>query len=300
MSASLNASTIRLDALTDADVAAARARLPRAFGDTPARRAMRIASWAAFVVYLVYLHWAFDFGRIFTGLPRLWVIVRLMVDWSGFLSWDHAAILTALVETLAMAFLGTLLAAVVALPLGLLGARNVTANRVIRFLFRRVFDVCRGLDQLVWALVFVRAVGLGPIAGVLAIFVSDTGVLAKLYSEAIEGAENGPLGGINATGAPPLAALRFGVLPQVLPVMLSQALYQFESNTREATILGFVGAGGIGLRLSERIQINAWDQVAYIIVLILVTVAVMDTISGRLRGRLIRAGGERTSGRERR
>ena len=125
-------------------------------------------------------------------------------------------------------------------------------------------------------------------------------MLAKLYSEAIEGAENGPLGGINATGAPPLAALRFGVLPQVLPVMLSQALYQFESNTREATILGFVGAGGIGLRLSERIQINAWDQVAYIIVLILVTVAVMDTISGRLRGRLIRAGGERTSGRERR
>ena len=290
----MSGSTIRLDALTDADVAAARARLPAAFAEPAGKRALRYGLWAAFVLYLVYLHWEFDFARILTGLPRLWVIVRLMVDWSGFLEWDHAAILTALAETLAMAFLGTLLAAVVALPLGFLGARNITASRIIRFLFRRVFDTCRGLDQLVWALVFVRAVGLGPIAGVLAIFVSDTGVLAKLYSEAIEGAEPGQVDGIAATGASRTATIRFGVLPQVLPVMLSQALYQFESNTREATILGFVGAGGIGLRLSERIQINAWDQVAYIIVLILVTVAVMDTLSARLRLRLIRAGSDRT------
>ncbi len=282
-------SIIRMDALTDADVAAARIRLPGAFADN--RRVLRIVLWTAFVAYLAYLHWAFDFGRVLTGLPRLWVIVRLMVDWSGFLEWDHTAILTALVETLAMAFLGTLLAAVIALPLGFLGARNMTANRVIRFLFRRGFDACRGLDQLVWALVFVRAVGLGPIAGVLAIFIADTGVLAKLYSEAIETAENGQIDGVRATGAAPLAAIRYGVVPQVLPIMLSQALYQFESNTREATILGFVGAGGIGLRLSERIQINAWDQVAYIIVLILLTVVVIDTISARLRGRLIRAGG---------
>ncbi len=283
--------TIRLAALSDADVDAARARLPGAFGATPARRARNIVLWAAFVAYLAYLHWEFDFARILTGLPRLWVIVRLMVDWSGFVEWQHGAILGAMVETLAMAFLGTLLAAVAALPLGFLGARNMVANRVIRFLFRRVFDTCRGLDQLVWALVFVRAVGLGPIAGVLAIFIADMGVLAKLYSESIEAADAGQLDGVRATGASPLATIRFGVMPQVLPVMLSQALYQFESNTREATILGFVGAGGIGLRLSERIQINAWDQVAYIIVLILLVVAVMDSISGWLRGKLIRAGG---------
>lgn len=286
----MTGSTIRLDALTDADVADAQARLPGAFGDSAWRRAARLVLWAAFIAYVAYLHWEFDFARIFTGLPRLWVIMRLMVDWSGFLEWDHAAIWTAMAETLAMAFLGTLLAAVVALPLGFVGARNMTASRIIRFLFRRVFDACRGLDQLVWALVFVRAVGLGPIAGVLAIFVADSGVLAKLYAEAIETAENGQIDGVRATGASPLAAIRFGVVPQVLPIMLSQALYQFESNTREATILGFVGAGGIGLRLSERIQINAWDQVAYIIVLILLTVAVMDTFSARLRGRLIRAG----------
>ena len=131
-----------------------------------------------------------------------------------------------MLETVAMAFLGTLLASLVALPLGFLGARNVIPSGVFRFLTRRVFDVFRGLDQLIWALVFVRAMGLGPIAGILAIFVSDTGVLAKLYSEAIENAERGQVDGIRSTGAAKLMTLRLGVLPQVLPVMLSQALYQ--------------------------------------------------------------------------
>jgi len=210
-----------------------------------------------------------------------------MVDWSQFASWDHAEILTSLMETVAMAFLGTVMASVVALPLGFLGARNVIPSRVFRFFTRRVFDVFRGLDQLIWALAFVRAMGLGPIAGILAIFVSDTGVLAKLYSEAVENAERGPIDGIRATGAAEVVTLRLGVLPQVMPVMLSQALYQLESNSREATILGLVGAGGIGLRLSERIQINAWDQVAYIIVLILIAVAAIDFVSKWLRGRLI-------------
>ena len=158
---------------------------------------------------------------------------------------------------------------------------------MFRFLTRRVFDVFRGLDQLIWALVFVRAMGLGPIAGILAIFVSDTGVLAKLYAEAIENAERGTGGRHPLHRRRECMTLRLGMLPQVLPVMLSQALYQFESNSREATILGLVGAGGIGLRLSERIQINAWDQVAYIIVLILVTVAAIDFVSKQIRTRLI-------------
>ena len=113
------------------------------------------------------------------------------------------------------------------------------------------------------------------------------GVLAKLYSEAVENAERGPIDGIRATGAAEVVTLRLGVLPQVMPIMLSQALYQLELNSREATILGLVGAGGIGLRLSERIQINAWDQVAYIIVLILIAVAAIDFVSKWLRGWLI-------------
>lgn len=281
---------IRLNGITAADISAARSRFPRAFARPWQERTIRAALAVAVVGWLGYLHWLFDFAKIFSGLDRLWVILGLMVDWSRFASWDHAEILKSMLETVAMAFLGTLLASVVALPLGFLGARNVIPSRVFRFLTRRVFDVLRGLDQLIWALVFVRAMGLGPIAGILAIFVSDTGVLAKLYSEAIENAERGQIDGIRATGATGLLTLRLGVLPQVLPVMLSQALYQLESNSREATILGLVGAGGIGLRLSERIQINAWDQVAYIIVLILITVAAIDFVSRRIRSRLITGG----------
>ncbi|HET7879527.1 MAG TPA: phosphonate ABC transporter, permease protein PhnE [Acetobacteraceae bacterium] len=279
--------TIRLDRIGQADIDAARLRLRRAFAAPWTERAIRIALIAALIGWLGYLHWLFDFGKIFSGLSQLWVIVGLMVDWSRFASWDHVEILKSMLETVTMAFLGTLLASLVALPLGFLGARNVIPVAVLRFLARRVFDVFRGLDQLIWALVFVRAMGLGPIAGILAIFVSDTGVLAKLYSEAIENAERGQMDGIRASGGSALMTLRLGVLPQVLPVMLSQALYQLESNSREATILGLVGAGGIGLRLSERIQINAWDQVAYIIVLILITVAAIDFVSKRIRARLI-------------
>jgi phosphonate transport system permease protein len=278
---------IRLADITDADIGETRALLPLAFAAPASHRALRMATVAAAAAWFGYLLWLFDFGKLFSGLDRLWVIIGLMVDWPRFAHWDHAALLRSMVETVAMAFLGTLLSSVVALPLGFLGARNVIPNRVFRFLTRRVFDICRGLDQLIWALVFVRAMGLGPIAGILAIFVSDTGVLAKLYAEAIENCERGQVDGITATGAGHLMTLRLGVLPQVLPVMLSQALYQLESNSREATILGLVGAGGIGLRLSERIQINAWDQVAYIIVLILVTVAGIDFVSKRIRTRLI-------------
>ena len=278
---------IRLTDITESDVCETRAGYPRAFGAPWRERAIRAGLAGAAVLWLAYLLWLFDFGKMFSGLNRLWVIVGLMLDWSGFAEWDHGEILRSMLETVTMAFLGTLLASLVALPLGFLGARNVIPSAIFRFCTRRVFDVFRGLDQLIWALVFVRAVGLGPIAGIMAIFVSDTGVLAKLYSEAIEASEKGQAEGIRSTGAGTLMTLRIGVLPQVLPVMLSQALYQLESNSREATILGLVGAGGIGLRLSERIQINAWDQVAYIIVLILVTVAAIDLVSKRIRMRLI-------------
>jgi len=199
--------------------------------------------------------------------------------------WDQIA--KDLAETAAMAFLGTLLAAVFAVPFGFLGAKNVARNPLFHFSLRRLFDGFRGVDQLVWALVFVRAVGLGPLAGVLAIAVADVMVLAKLYAEAIENIERRQVEGVESTGAARPLVLRFAVLPQVLPVMLAQALYFFESNTRSATILGIVGAGGIGLAISERIRIRAWDEVAFIILCILVMVAVIDAISARLRGRLI-------------
>ena len=258
--------------------------LPRASAN---RRAAHWAIGLGATAYFFYLLWLFDFDRIFTGLPKLWVIVRLMIDWSQFAGWDHAELIRSMVETVAMAFLGTFLAVIMALPLGFLGARNIIPSAAFRFLTRRIFDGCRGLDQFIWALVFVRAVGLGPIAGILAIMVAETGILAKLFAEAIENIDTKQVDGVRSTGASRIAELRYGVLPQILPVMISQALYSIESNSREATILGLVGAGGIGLRLSERIQINAWDQVAYVIVLILITVALIDSISRWLRLRLI-------------
>ena len=280
--------SIRLSAIDPAALAAVRAVHPEVF---QGKGALRWVLLAAILGYLLYLMWLFGLDRILSDLPRVWVIVRLMIDWTGFAGWDHAELWRSMLETVAMAFVGTTLAAIAAVPLGFLGARNVIPQPAFRFLTRRMFDGLRGLDQLIWALVFVRAMGLGPIAGILAIFVVEVGTLAKLFSEAIEAIDRKQVEGIASVGAGFAARLRFGYLPQVLPVMISQTLYQIESNSREATILGLVGAGGIGLRLSERIQINAWDQVAYVIVLILVSVTAIDTVSRHLRMRLIGTAG---------
>jgi phosphonate transport system permease protein len=127
----------------------------------------------------------------------------------------------------------------------------------------------------------------GPLAGVLAIITSDTGTLAKVYSEAVENVDKKQLDGVKATGAGTLQLYRFGALPQIMPVFLSLSLYFFESNTRSATILGIVGAGGIGLQLSERMRANLWDQTAFIILLILITVALIDHLSRLIRERFI-------------
>jgi phosphonate transport system permease protein len=269
---------------TTLDIGAERARYPEAFRGNGWPRWLLVAGVFG---YLFYLMWVFDLGRIFTSLPKVWVIVRLMLDWTSIAEWDHAGLWRSMLETVAMAYVGTILAMVFAVPLGFLGARNVIPQRVFRFCTRRLFDGLRGLDQLIWALVFVRAMGLGPIAGIMAIAVAETGVLAKLFAEAVENIDRNQVEGIVGVGAGFVGRLRFAVLPQVEAVMISQALYSIESNSREATILGLVGAGGIGLRLAERIQINAWDQVAYIIVLILISVATIDTISRYLRLRLI-------------
>jgi phosphonate transport system permease protein len=270
--------------MSGVDIAAERLRHPQVFRP---RGRLRWVVLAAVFGYLVYLLWLFDFVRIFTDLPRVWLIVRLMLDWSHFMEWDHAELWRSMLETVAMAYLGSMLAVLFAVPLGFLGARNIIPAGVFHFVTRRLFDGLRGLDQLIWALVFVRAMGLGPIAGILAIAVAETGVLAKLFAEAVEGIDGRQVEGIASTGAGFIGRLRYGVLPQVLPVMISQTLYSIESNSREATILGLVGAGGIGLRLSERIQINAWDQVSYVIILILISVAIIDTTSRYLRLRLI-------------
>lgn len=273
------------------NVAMWRERMPAVFEVPPAQRALRIAGWALFLTWLFGALWWFGFTpqRLWSGLSGLATIVRLMIPPSPGELWLD--ILKGMAESVAMAFLGTFMAALVAVPLGFLGARNIVTNVLLRFSLRRLLDGFRGVDQLIWALAYVRAVGLGPLAGVLAIFTTDVAVIAKLYAEAIENAEKKQAEGVVAAGGGRLTAIRFGVLPQVAPVMLAQALYFFESNTRSAAILGVVGAGGIGLQIAERIRVRHWDEVAFIILLMIVTVAIIDTISGRIRRSLIGARG---------
>jgi phosphonate transport system permease protein len=241
-----------------------------------------------FLLLLVGL-WRVDAApdRILDGLGKLGWLVALM--WPPSPGGALVELLDALAETVAMAFLGTLLAALIALPLCFFGAGNVISSTLLRFSFRRSYDGLRGVDSLVWALIFVSAVGMGPFAGILALAVPDIGLLAKVFSEALESADRRQVEGVRAAGGSRLHAIRFGLIPQAAPVMLSQVLYTFESNARSATILGVVGAGGIGLALGDRIRLNNWDEAAFIILLILVTVAVIDWASRRIRLRLIKA-----------
>jgi len=271
-----------------ADVAEARLLCPGVFAVSPWRRARRGAWVLGFVVLAGYAAWwsgLLDGPRWVEGLGRLGSVLGFMLPPSlGGQGW---MLLGALFETLAMALIGTLLAAVVAVPLGLLGARNVVGQAVMHFGLRRLFDGLRGVDQLIWALIFINVVGLGPFAGVLAIAVSDCGVLAKLFSEAVENTRRQPAEAVRASGGGRLAVVRLAVVPQVLPLMLSHVLYYLESNTRSAMVLGVVGAGGIGLHLAERIRINAWPEASGIILLILAAVVVIDTLSRLLRRRVL-------------
>lgn len=266
-----------------------RRRLPRAFSRPPGERAARGVLWAGFLVVTALALWRVDAdpARLWAGLSKLGFLIQLMLPpTTGGQLWEW---MQGLAETLAMAFLGTLLAVLIALPLGFLGARNVVAQVLFRFSLRRMLDGLRGIDTLIWALIFVAAVGMGPFAGILAIAASDIGVLAKVFAEAIENVDRRPIDGVRASGGNWLSIQRFAVLPQVLPVLASNALYFLESNTRSASILGIVGAGGIGLYLSDRIGANDWDAVAGIIILVLIAVALIDGVSRVLRRRLIEA-----------
>jgi phosphonate transport system permease protein len=249
------------------------------------------AAWGGWLLAIAALallvfglwHLGFSFAKFLAGLGSLGKFVILMFppDWGDTTSlWRYVR---ALGETVAIALLGTMLAAVIAFPLSLIAARNTTVSQILRFFARRGFDTLRGVDTLVWALIWVNVVGLGPFAGVLAIAISDIGSFGKLFSEAIEASDKRPVEGITAAGGSRLHAIRFGILPQVAPVLISQYLYYFESNTRSATIIGIVGAGGIGLQLSEQIRTLEWQTVCFIIIMILATVSVIDMISTRLR-----------------
>ena len=154
-------------------------------------------------------------------------------------------------------------------------------------LYESTLDAVRSVDTLIWALIWINVVGLGPFAGALAIMSADIAAFAKLMSEAIETADRRPVEGIEASGGNHIERVRFGVLPQVLPIFASQVLYFFESNTRSATIIGIVGAGGVGLYLSEEIRVLEWQRAAFLILMVLITVAIIDQISQRLRAAIM-------------
>ena len=203
--------------------------------------------------------------------------------------WHHRDVAWAMYETLLMAFLGTMGAALIALPLAFLAASNFTPLRAIRFGFRRVFDFIRGVDGLIWTIILSRAFGPGPMTGALAILITDTGSFGKMFSETLENIDDRQVEGIRSTGADAVQRARFGVIPQITPVLLSQVLYFLESNTRSATVIGAIVGGGIGLLLTQAIITQKdWEEVSYYMVLIVLMVMAMDTFSGWLRRRLIK------------
>jgi len=263
-----------------------RARYPDVFSRPASARlatpAMLALALAIFIFGLVDLD--FSPTRLVTGLNQLgWITMLMLPPDPGS---SLPLYLKALGETLSIALLGTTLAAVLALPVSLFAARNIVPE-LLRFPVRRFLDSIRGIDTLIWALVWINVVGLGPFAGVLAIAVSDFGAFGKLFSEAIEGADRREVEGIRASGGGRLHEIRFGLMPQVLPVIAGQVLYFIESNTRSATIIGIVGAGGIGLQLAEQIRVLEWQKVSFLILMILIAVAAIDWISGRLRFAII-------------
>ena len=273
--------------LPPADTAELRTRYPGVF-DRPASARlatplMLLAACAVFVFGLVHL--GFSPARMLNGLHQLgWISMMMLPPDPGS---SLPTYLNALGETLSIALLGTTLAAVFALPVSLLAAKNIVPSNIFRFPIRRFFDSIRGVDTLIWALVWINVVGLGPFADVLAITTSDFGAFGKLFSEAIEGADRKQVEGIRASGGNALHEIRFGLVPQVLPVIAGQVLYFIESNTRSATIIGIVGAGGIGLQLAEQIRVLEWQKVSFLILMILVAVAAIDWISSKLRFAII-------------
>jgi phosphonate transport system permease protein len=221
--------------------------------------------------------------------PELPNIVAMVHDFWTNAMWRHGDVFWAMSETVLMAFLGTMGAAILSLPLAFIAASNMNPLGPLRFVLRRVFDFIRGVDGLIWTIVLARAFGPGPMTGALAILLTDTGSFGKLFSEALENIDEKQVEGVRSTGAGTLQRARFGVIPQVTPVLLSQVLYFLESNTRGATVIGAIVGGGIGLLLTQAIQTQKdWEDVAYYMVLIVLTVIAMDSLSGWLRRKLIK------------
>ena len=246
---------------------------------------LRLAGWAVALAFLVWA-WRGAEMRPMTLITESGNILTLIKDFfpPDFTDWRLYA--TEMVVTLQVAIWGTLLAVVCAVPLGILSSDNIVPWWVYHPV-RRLMDAARAINEMVFAMLFVVAVGLGPFAGVLALWVHTTGVLAKLFSEAVEAIEPSPVEGVRSTGASFLEEVIYGVIPQVFPLWISYSLYRFESNVRSATVVGMVGAGGIGMVLWELIRSFAFEQTCAVMALIVLVVVVFDMLSQQLRKRVL-------------
>ncbi|MDG2205172.1 MAG: phosphonate ABC transporter, permease protein PhnE [Alphaproteobacteria bacterium] len=273
---------------TEHDIDRERSRFPRVFSKGPGELAISYLLWGGtglLTLYCLYRFNFFSYDFVF-GLGKLGeIIVSQMFPPTGYEQLPTFG--QAIAETLAMAFLGTMFGAIAALPLSFFASKNMMPIRPVQFGVRRFADLLRGFDYLIWALIFVRAIGLGPMSGIMAIAIVETGTFIKLYSETIENLDTKQIEGIRASGGNRLQIIRFGVMPQVLPVILSNTLYLFEHNTRSASILGIVGAGGVGFLLSDRLRAYAWQEACLIIILIVFTVYAIDYLSKIIRERFI-------------
>jgi phosphonate transport system permease protein len=235
--------------------------------------------------YALCLHLAqVDLDRLWAGLPRLWA-------WS-LRAWppdfgEFDALLLRAGETVAIATVGTSLGVTIAVPLCILSARNVTPMPALYLPARALLNGLRGIDSFVFALLFVAAVGLGPFAGALGVGLHSAGTIAKLWSEAMEAAEPGPLDAATLTGANRLKVIGAALVPDTLPALSSITLYVWEFNVRASTVLGVVGAGGIGQELKNSVDLLAFPRLLAIILIILVMVTAIDQLSAWLRRRLL-------------
>ena len=211
------------------------AKQPLAFRDTAAVRARKIGLWVLFLGLFAWCLYDFNFSpeRIWVGIQRFGTVVTFMFPphlWETWPEWVE--VFTALGETIAMAFLGTVLGLIIAFPVSFLGAKNINRIFWLRHSARRGYDIIRAFETLILALIFIRAFGLGPLAGILAIAVSEIGTFGKLFSEALENTSKRPVEGVVASGGSRFQSILYGIMPQVLPVHLSIILYNFESNVR--------------------------------------------------------------------
>jgi phosphonate transport system permease protein len=270
--------------LTDAAVTTG--SIPRPPAKSAGAWALDVLIWGGVLVLLIYSVGDVDLGnlsRLFTNSANIQTFASDLLK-PNFTNWE--LFVEQMWLTIQIALWGTFLAVFLAVPLGLAAARNIAPVWVVTPV-RWVMNLLRSIPDLVIGLLFIVAVGLGPLAGVLAITLNTAGVLAKLFSEAVESIDKGPVEGVRATGASGLHEIVWGVIPQVAPLWTSFALYRFESNSRSATVLGLIGAGGIGQVLFD--SMNAFDfrSVSAIVIVVVIAVTLIDMLSQAMRKRLL-------------